>query len=55
MVKLKEVRRADGEHYTSEANILKVIGPLFLDEVRREADRLIRNKSTTVKNNPRGH
>ncbi|WPJ93873.1 class I SAM-dependent DNA methyltransferase [Corynebacterium sp. UMB2355A] len=49
MVKSKEARRADGEHYTSEANILKVIGPLFLDEFRREADRLIRNKSTTVK------
>lgn len=49
MVKSKKARRADGEHYTSEANILKVIGPLFLDEFRREANRLIRNKSTTVK------
>lgn len=49
MVKSKEARRADGEHYTSEANILKVIGPLFLDDFRHEADRLIRNKSTTVK------
>lgn len=32
-VKSKEARRALGEHYTSEENILKVIGPLFLDEL----------------------
>ncbi|HLS01288.1 MAG TPA: DNA methyltransferase, partial [Beutenbergiaceae bacterium] len=25
-----------GEHYTSDANILKTIGPLFLDELKRE-------------------
>ncbi|WP_104131263.1 DNA methyltransferase [Cryobacterium sp. M91] len=31
-IKSKEDRRALGEHYTSEANILKVIRPLFLDE-----------------------
>jgi hypothetical protein len=31
-VKSKEDRRSLGEHYTSEANILKVIRPLFLDE-----------------------
>jgi hypothetical protein len=31
-VKSKEERRNLGEHYTSEANILKVIRPLFLDE-----------------------
>ncbi|MEV7528569.1 DNA methyltransferase [Agrococcus sediminis] len=31
-VKTKAERREFGEHYTSEANILKVIGPLFLDE-----------------------
>lgn len=48
LVKSKEARRADGEHYTSETNILKVIEPLFLDELREEANRLIRNKSTTV-------
>lgn len=48
LVKSKEARRADGEHYTSETNILKTIGPLFLDELRAEADRLIRNKSTRV-------
>lgn len=48
MVKSKQARRADGEHYTSETNILKVIGPLFLDELRAEADRLVRNKTTTI-------
>ncbi|WP_367172752.1 DNA methyltransferase [uncultured Corynebacterium sp.] len=48
LVKSKEARRGDGEHYTSEKNILKTIGPLFLDELREEADRLIRAKSTPV-------
>lgn len=47
LVKSREARRAAGEHYTSEDNILKTIGPLFLDEYRDRADRLIRNKSTT--------
>ena len=31
-IKDKTARRELGEHYTSEANILKVIGPLFLNE-----------------------
>lgn len=31
-------RRAQGAHYTTEANIMKVIGPLFLDELREELD-----------------
>jgi hypothetical protein len=35
-VKSKEARRALGEHYTSEENILKVINPLFMDELRAE-------------------
>jgi hypothetical protein len=48
LVKSKEARRSDGEHYTSETNILKTIGPLFLDEYRDRADRLIANKSTTI-------
>lgn len=46
LVKSKEARRAAGEHYTSEKNILKTIGPLFLDEYRSRADRLMANKST---------
>lgn len=33
-------RRRMGAHYTSEANILKVIGPLFLDDLRADFDRL---------------
>lgn len=49
LVKSKEARRAAGEHYTSETNILKTLEPLFLDELRQEADRLIRNKSTSAK------
>lgn len=49
LVKSKEARRSDGEHYTSEKNILKTIGPLFLDELRAEADRLIGSRSTSVK------
>src|SRR5699024_6422311 len=48
LVKSKEARRADGEHYTSETNILKVLEPLFLDQLREEAARLIRNKSTSA-------
>ena len=33
-VKSKAARRADGEHYTTEENILKTLEPLFLDEIR---------------------
>ncbi len=33
-------RRETGTHYTTEKNILKVIGPLFLDDLRSEFDRL---------------
>lgn len=40
LVKSKEARREDGEHYTSEKNIRKTIEPLFLDELRAEAKRL---------------
>lgn len=49
LVKSKEARRGDGEHYTSETNILKTLGPLFLDEYRDRADRLIAAKSTSIK------
>ncbi|MEL4152480.1 hypothetical protein MTQ22_03885, partial [Corynebacterium bovis] len=41
-------RRAGGEHYTTEENILKVLDPLFLDGLRAEARRLLRAPSTTV-------
>jgi len=33
-------RRNLGAHYTSEENILKLIGPLFLDELRAEFDKV---------------
>lgn len=39
-------RRQLGAHYTSEANILKVIEPLFMDDLREEF-----NKINTVKTN----
>ena len=38
-------RRARGAHYTTEKNILKVIGPLFLDDLRAELDRLRARKT----------
>jgi hypothetical protein len=37
----KERRREIGAHYTSEENILKLIGPLFLDDLRLELQRSI--------------
>jgi hypothetical protein len=36
----KEKRRALGEHYTSEANILKIINPLFLEGLRAEFEKI---------------
>lgn len=36
----RQERRALGAHYTTEKNILKVIQPLFLDELRAEFERL---------------
>ncbi|MBB2925550.1 class I SAM-dependent DNA methyltransferase [Cellulomonas cellasea] len=37
-VKDKAARREGGEHYTTEENILKTIGPLFLDELHDRLD-----------------
>lgn len=48
LVKSKEARRSDGEHYTPKKNIMKTIGPLFLDELRAEADKLVSSPSTSV-------
>ena len=36
----KKKRRAIGAHYTNEQNILKVIGPLFLDDLKAELTKL---------------
>ena len=40
-----DVRRNLGAHYTSEKNILKVIGPLFMDELWDEYDRIKSQKA----------
>jgi hypothetical protein len=45
-VKTKELRRELGEHYTSEDAILRVIGPLFLDDIR---ERLASAKGSAIK------
>ena len=39
-------RRSQGGHYTTEKNILKVIEPLFLDDLRAEFKRLRERKDT---------
>ncbi|MDD5396621.1 MAG: N-6 DNA methylase [Candidatus Moranbacteria bacterium] len=39
----KDARRHLGAHYTSEKNILKLIKPLFLDELRKELDECGKN------------
>lgn len=38
-------RRNLGAHYTSETNILKLISPLFLDELKSEFQRVKRNRN----------
>lgn len=40
-----EARRNLGAHYTSEANILKLIKPLFLDELRAEFEAVRNNRN----------
>ncbi|ANX04862.1 DNA methyltransferase [Immundisolibacter cernigliae] len=40
-----KARRNLGAHYTSEKNILKLIGPLFLDELRAEFERIKGNRA----------
>jgi hypothetical protein len=46
-------RRAGGAHYTTEQNILKVIGPLFLDELLAEFNHLKKRKDTRRRNDLR--
>ena len=41
-----EERRAKGAHYTTERNILKVIEPLFMDDLRAEFERLKSRKDS---------
>lgn len=44
----KQARRNLGAHYTSEQNILKALGPLFLDELRAEFEKIKRDKKRLV-------
>ena len=41
----EKARRNLGAHYTSEENILKLIGPLFLDELRAEFSKVRSNRN----------
>ena len=41
----EQARRNLGAHYTSEENILKLIGPLFLDDLRAEFGRVKGNRN----------
>ena len=43
-------RRAKGAHYTTEKNILKVIEPLFMDDLRAEFERLQSRKDSRRRN-----
>lgn len=45
----EKARRNLGAHYTSEKNILKLIKPLFLDELWREYDQVKSNKAKLQK------
>ena len=42
-------RRAQGAHYTTEKNILKVIEPLFLDDLRAEFEKIKSLKNNRIK------
>jgi type I restriction-modification system DNA methylase subunit len=42
----KQHRRAKGAHYTTEKNIMKVIQPLFLDDLQAEFEQLKRRRDT---------
>ncbi|MAQ92133.1 MAG: SAM-dependent methyltransferase [Rhodothermaceae bacterium] len=44
-----EERRELGAHYTSETNILKLIGPLFLDEMREELRKAGTNRAALAR------
>ena len=46
-----EERRSLGAHYTSERNILKLINPLFMDELREEFSRICADRSTRRQKN----
>ena len=41
----KDARRNLGAHYTSETNILKLINPLFMDDLRAEFEKVKKNRN----------
>ncbi len=43
-------RREQGAHYTSEIDILKVINPLFIDDLRHEFEQIKKGKVTQKRN-----
>ena len=45
----KEERRSQGAHYTTEKNIMKLIGPLFLDDLRLQFERIKARKTQRLK------
>jgi len=45
----RDQRREIGAHYTSEENILKLINPLFMDELRKEFEAIKKNNKELVK------
>jgi N-6 DNA Methylase len=47
-VMVPKLRRNLGAHYTAEKNILKVIGPLFLDELRAEFEKIKGQKKKLI-------
>ncbi len=47
----KQSRRNLGAHYTSETNILKVIEPLFLQELKNELKQITKLKQEKTRNN----
>ena len=46
-----KARHADGAHYTTEGNILKVVEPLFLDDLRNEFKQLKSRKDRSRRTN----
>ena len=44
-----ELRRELGAHYTSEKNIFKVIGPLFLDGLNAELENILGIKTKSLR------
>ncbi len=54
----RDERRRQGAHYTTEKNILKVIEPLFMDDLRAEFEKLrarkVRRRSADLRNFQQG-